>query len=74
MKVICINNTIGFSCAPLTIGKAYDVLNIENYYTIRYSGIFYQLMGDNDVVKCYYKEWFITLEEYRDKKLEKLGI
>ncbi len=68
MKMLCIDNkTLSSSVyAYLTINKIYEVHFIDTDW----------IFITNDVGKDLYvpREWFLPLEEYRDKKLEKLGI
>ncbi len=61
MKVVCTINT-----STLTSGKIYDVIAIGSYYL--------RLFDDCNNLGEYWKIYFITLEEYRDKKLKELGI
>ncbi len=74
MKVMCINNDSirgSFSSDDrLTIGKWYDVEDVvlgdgSEYYKI--------LKDDNGDSRRLYKERFITLKEYRRRKLEKIS-
>ncbi len=69
-KVVCINNSNGSYINSLIIGKIYGI------YEKRYLGdtlIGYLVKSDN--IKCVYSiEYFETIEENRDRKLEELGI
>lgn len=85
MKVICIATT---TLAHFTIGKVYEVTEIiHDGYVPRdkdselYSGYsltqvidphYYTGVGDNGYVNWFFKKNFITLKEYRKRKLEKL--
>lgn len=50
----------------LTINGVYDIINGLNTYVV--------IRNDVDEVRHYPLNWFITLEEYRNKKLIQLGI
>lgn len=78
MKVICVSNK-GFERLPLTIGKMYDVIKLENipFSPHRYddpSGPFYRIKCDNGEVKHIEANRFreLTLAEKRELKLEEL--
>ncbi|MDD4157434.1 MAG: hypothetical protein PHY08_12785 [Candidatus Cloacimonetes bacterium] len=72
MKVVCIINE---GCEYyLTIGKEYECLQIIPYgCSYKYSYRCY-IIDDNNNRGNYFTYRFITLDEYRDKKLEELGI
>ena len=76
IKVVCINNKSYMTqvfgegkllgeekSVPLTIGKSYEVLDGVYNYIIR---------NDINVRTQYSKDRFISLEEYREQKLNKL--
>ena len=78
MKIICVSNK-GFERLPLTIGKMYDVIKLENipFSPHRYddpSGPFYRIKCDNGEVKHIEANRFreLTLAEKRELKLEEL--
>ncbi len=78
MKVICISNK-GWERLPLTIGKMYDVIKIENipFSPSRYddpSGPFYVICCDNKELKHIEAEKFreLTLDEKRDLKITEI--
>jgi len=68
-KVVCIDNknsrTHGDDCA-LTIGKTYYVMNL---YT---NDKAYTICNDEGNNHQYLRERFITFEEYRERKIDKL--
>ncbi len=72
-KVICIKNTdkicqiLHYLDDNLTIGKEYDAEYITEYQK-------YLILNDKNSYIYYPIEWFITVEEYRDKRLKELGI
>lgn len=73
MKVVCIKKYNGKAYytwlkVDLTIDKIYDVLDYDT------QGGNYIIKDDTGYEKIYPKNWFITLEKYRQKRLEKLGI
>lgn len=53
----------------LTIGNEYECAEIN---TIR--GSYYLITNDRNQVCRYYKNYFLTIEEYRNKKLGEIGI
>lgn len=75
MKVICVETQLkSVRCdnsyyPNLTIGKEYECLNSNvdyaNYYMVR---------NDNNTNIMCPKHFFITKEEYRNKRLEEIGI
>lgn len=68
MKVVCID---AYAFTGLTYGKVYDVtFSYENVYNER----FITIINNNNIKKSYLKGSFITLEEFRDKKLKELGL
>lgn len=64
MKVICVENYYGLLF--LTIGKEYEVL-IHTDRAIK-------IWDDSINASWYCSDFFITKKEYRNKKLEELGI
>lgn len=69
MRLICINNyslEIG-TTAPITPGKIYE--SIESF-----SSKDYFITNDDGFKSWEQKENFITLEEFREKQLNDLGI
>jgi hypothetical protein len=71
MKVICVKNIsdIYKNHFNLTVDKEYDAdIKVINHK------IFYCLRNDLAIKNMYDKSYFITKEEYRNKKLEELGI
>lgn len=67
MKVVCIDDTYSHpnrKSSTLTKGKIYSVL-YEHFAS-------YQIINDKNQNDSYIKERFITIQEYRSKKLEKL--
>jgi hypothetical protein len=61
-KVVCINNK-GFE-KWLTIGKHYEILEEWEYD--------YYIINDINWHGWYFKEWFKTLSEIRNEKIDKL--
>jgi hypothetical protein len=74
MKVVCICNEGGF-LYYLTINKVYDIIEIPS---VRRKASLFRFKDDNDVERhCYdgfNKDIFITIDEWREKQLDKLGI
>jgi hypothetical protein len=84
MKVICVcdrveynyalTGLIGYRNLKLTIGKEYDCLNETEFQYAIAGTIYYYIKDDyGDLCLCPVNN-FLTVEEYRDKKLEELGI
>ena len=68
MKVVCID---AYTFTGLTYGKVYDAtFSYENVYNER----FITIIDNNNIKKSYLKGSFITLEDFRDKKLKELGL
>jgi hypothetical protein len=61
MKIKCINDG---GWEYLTIGKIYEVFYIDKYY--------YKINNDNGYKHWYSKDWFKTLSEIRNDKIDKL--
>ena len=59
--VICIDNAKGHY-RPI-IGKKYEILDIDMFYIT--------ILDDNDMMDCH-KKLFITQEEFRNRKIEKI--
>lgn len=74
MKVVCINNgEMDGATDPavsLTIGKVYEVLGDE----VSPKDSVFNVINDLGNRVSYYFGRFVTLEEVRHKKLEKLGV
>lgn len=63
MKVVCINN----DRASLILGKTYEVNLPEN--GIRPNVKLYYIIDEDNINFGYSRERFLTIEEYRDKKV-----
>lgn len=66
MKLVCIDNK-NYEIPFITIGKEYECIKEDNEY-------YYILEDDNNINIISSKHLFITLDEYRNKKLEEIGI
>ena len=65
MKVICIDNRDVSS--SLTVGKVYETDGLQS--------TLYRIRCDDDVSIGEFGNWrFITIEEFREKRLSELGI
>ena len=64
MKAVCINN--GNGLLNLTVGKVYD------YNHTLYDQ--YNIADDFGIMYYFNKKHFIGLEEYREQKLNELGL
>ncbi len=75
MDVVCINNTESHknSYIKLTIGKVYNV-DTSEYYENQLTKLFYWIRDDNNGIYYVRSEYFITLDEHRNLKLELIGI
>ena len=70
MKLVCIIEYPG-----LTYHKTYDQVEEEGTDDKDYLGkSFIYIIDNNNVQKRYLREFFIPLEEFREKKLKELGI
>ena len=72
MKLVCLIEYPG-----LTYHKTYDQVDSEEEGTDNkdYLGkSFIYIIDNNNVQKRYLREFFIALEEFREKKLKELGI
>lgn len=70
MKVVCID---AYTFTGLTYGKVYD----EVPYSVAWvnnSERFITITDNNNNERSYLRESFITLEEFRDKKLKEIGL
>lgn len=75
MKVVCIKNSYldwdgGICKYDITIGKKYDVIK-SHYFQDKY---YYSIINDSGNSYPYLVKLFITLNEYRNKRLEEIGI
>ena len=74
MKVVCVNNSemdgATYQVVSLTIGKVYEALGDE----VSPSDSVFNVINDLGDRVSYYFGRFVTLEEVRHKKLEKLGL
>ena len=64
MKIKCINNKWNNKKLSLTIGKSYDVINKTEYR--------YWIIDDEGDDGWYSKEYFKSLSEIRNEKIDKL--
>ena len=77
MKVICVNTKDYYN---LTLNKWYELDLRDDDVTMTYRGgvrrssSCYYIIDNNGNVRGIEKECFMTLEEWRDNKLSKLGI
>lgn len=70
-KFVCITdvNVHGYKFS-ITIGKIYDGVLWESSK----DGKYVKIIDDDNKEGGYDRKWFTTLSEYREKKLEELGI
>lgn len=66
MKVICVDNKCGEHLFSLTIGK--------EYYIIQVYWDYYRLRNDLGDFISYSKEFFMSIKEYRNRRLEEIGV
>jgi hypothetical protein len=70
--VICVNCYEGYD--KLTLGKKYCIYGcIDTSGGYSSDGVYYLVKEDNDYYRFHYYTKFISLKEYRKKKLEKLN-
>jgi len=82
MKVICVDNNnvlLDNKWNDITIGKEYTCVDINKiYYKMIFSEHFCNIhcfiLDDSKIYCIYPKNLFISLEEYRNKRLEEIGI
>lgn len=67
MKVVCVENIL----KTLTIGKIYDVIDADGklFSLPPYKNRYYWVKGDDDVYSWKISTLFMTLDEYRNSKL-----
>ncbi len=77
-KVICVKNSFDKKCVTydtyLTIGKIYEIKEVEDFGHFMTTNIFFRIVDDSGDLNYYSEIFFITVEEHRQQKLEKLGI
>jgi hypothetical protein len=85
MKVVCIDNSTKPDL-PLTIGKIYDASEDQSFvFTLsglcvptrtleKSNKIHYSICCDDGITRNFHKSRFITLEEWRERKLNDLGV
>jgi hypothetical protein len=77
MKLVCVDDEtdilkIGDGVKELTWGKQYNIENVYEDINIE-GGVYVSIINDKGVSNDYFIKRFITLEEFRDLKLNKLG-
>lgn len=71
MIVVCINNDNTYKWQnplPITIGKKYQ--HIKNFFS--FEELYYTIIDDDGEEHNYYKEKFLTLEEFRERQIGNL--
>ena len=83
MKVVCANlgEDLGYKTYinDITVGKLYDVISQHQDYIIRGSTItdyvtLYNIRNDEGDMIRYNKKLFVSLEDWREMRLDKIGI
>jgi hypothetical protein len=83
MKVVCENlgENLGYETCidDITVGKSYDVISQHGDYIIRGSTItdyvtLYNLKNDKGNMIRYNKKLFLNLEDWREMRLNTIGI
>jgi hypothetical protein len=83
MKVVCENlgENLGYETCidDITVGKSYDVISQHKDFIIRDSLItdyvtLYNLKNDKGYIIRYNKKLFINLEDWREMRLNTIGI
>ena len=74
MKVVCINETYKGHSMDLTYGKVYKVIDqvLKIHWVIKNDT--YQIINDKGSLTWYDREVVITMDEWRNKQLNELGI
>ena len=70
MKVVCID---AYSFTGLTYGKVYDV-TIYSIYPNPNPERFITIIDNNNHKRTFLRGSFITLDEFREKKLKEIGL
>lgn len=66
-KVVCIDNTSdGFKTNDITLGKVYDSYNMNKYRIV--------IDNDKGVREWYNNNLFMSLEKWRETRLNQIGI
>ena len=75
MKVICVENTYKGTYKDthmdLTYGKTYEVIDQQPF---KINDQMYQIMDDNGTLGWYDREVVISLDEWRVKQLNEIGL
>jgi len=76
MKVVFVNNDIGYDTClnNISINKIYEVNHIERTFSVELGQSFtlYNIVLDNGRVGNRNSKLFITLDEFRNKQIEKI--
>lgn len=73
MKVVCIKKYLSTELKyELTYGKVYDVIEVVGNYDFIKNN--YHILNDREFIQWYSVDTFVTIDEWRDKQLDKLGI
>ena len=67
MKIVCIKSDRN---NKVTVGKVYNVIYVNEVLSVNN----YYIENDSGDKSLYDKRMFITLEEFREKRLSELGI
>ena len=73
MKVVCVNHISSVASFGLTFGKVYDVIPRGMYpFYVFHQDDCYVITNDSGKSWNYNKELFITLDEYRNLRINKI--
>jgi hypothetical protein len=71
MKVVCANDTYKGQTMYLTLGKAYEVVDLHPF---QINDQMYQIVNDRGALAWYDREIVVPLEEWRSKQLNEIGL
>lgn len=77
MRVICVEKVEGEEYSNITIGKEYEYqtsIGTSDSPLESCNNIYYLITDESNATFIYPSNCFMTKEEYRNKKLEELGI
>ena len=72
MKVICISTAKWPNNRNLTLGKWYEVLDVEFYLDAKSKVYAYKIIDDGGMNMSYHSRLFKNVEEVREEKLNQL--
>jgi len=75
MKVVCVSNEpISVFGHSIKVGETYDVIQTKDVNFKDEKHVFLRIICDDGSEREFHERFFITLDEFRLKKLDELGI